>query len=280
MNRFFKLLTALAATTILHAGASAQQFIHPGINQTAGDLAYMKKQVLTGKQPWAAAFERLKAAADTGFIVKPFTHVLRGPYGKPNIGGNELSKSADMAYNCALLWYITGDKSYADKAIKIINAWSSTLWDFDYNDAKLLAAWTGHVFCNAAELLRYTNSGWQQQDIDRFTNMLMTVYYPLIRFYFPQANGNWDGAIIHTIMAIAIFTDNRKMFNNAVDHFLHSPVNGSVFKYIYPSGQCQESMRDQGHVQLGLGEFAGAAQVAYTQGVDLFSIGNNRIALG
>jgi parallel beta-helix repeat protein len=81
-------------------------------------------------------------------------------------------------------------------------------------------------------------------------------------------------------MAIAIFTDNRKMFNNAVDHFLHGPVNGSIFKYIYPSGQCQESMRDQGHVQLGLGEFAGAAQVAFTQGVDLFSIADNRIALG
>jgi parallel beta-helix repeat protein len=39
-------------------------------------------------------------------------------------------------------------------------------------------------------------------------------------------------------------------------------------------------MRDQGHVQLGLGEFAGAAKVAYTQGVDLFSIADNRIALG
>jgi parallel beta-helix repeat protein len=39
-------------------------------------------------------------------------------------------------------------------------------------------------------------------------------------------------------------------------------------------------MRDQGHVQLGLGEFAGAARVAWTQGTDLFSPGNNRIALG
>ena len=110
--------------------------------------------------------------------------------------------------------------------------------------------------------------------------MLMTVYYPLLRYYYPQANGNWDGAIIHAILAIAVFTDNMPMFNNAVDHFLHGPVNGSIFKYIYPSGECQESTRDQAHVQLGLGEFAGAAQVAFTQGKDLFSIGNNRIALG
>ena len=185
-----------------------------------------------------------------------------------------------MAYNYALMWYITNDKTYASKAIEVLNTWSPVLWHFDYNDARLLAAWTGHLFCNAAEILRYTNTGWQQKDIDVFTNLMMTVYYPLLRNYYPQANGNWDGAIIHSVMAIAIFVDNRKIFDNAVDHFLHSPVNGSLFKYIYPNGQCQETARDQAHVQLGLGEFAGAAQIAYTQGVDLFSIADNRIALG
>ena len=259
---------------------TAQPFAHPGINQTKADLEYMKKQVLKGEQPWKEAFDRLKVATDPDFVIKPYTHVIRGPYGKPNIGGDDLSKSANMVYNNALMWYITNDKSYANKAIAIINAWSPVLWDFDYNDAKLLAGWTGHLFCNAAEILRYTNSGWQQKDIDSFTNMLMSVYYPLMRFYYPQANGNWDGAIIHSILAIAVFTDNREMFNNAIDHFLHAPVNGSIFKYIYPSGQCQETMRDQAHVQLGLGEFAGAARIAYTQGVDLFSIADNRIALG
>jgi parallel beta-helix repeat protein len=266
--------------TIFPSHSFTQKFIHPGINQTAKDLEHMKQLMLKGEQPYKAAFDRLKASTDTSFIYKPYTHVLRGPYGKPNIGGDDLSRSANMAYNNAIVWYITNDKKYANKAIEILNAWSPTLWDFDYNDAKLLAAWTGHVLCNAAEILRYTNAGWKQKDIDEFTKMLMTVCYPLMRYYYPQANGNWDGAIIHSILAIAIFTDNRPMFNNAVDHFLHAPVNGSIFKYIYPDGQCQESTRDQGHVQLGLGEFAGAAQVAYTQGVDLFSIGNNRIATG
>ena len=243
-------------------------------------MAWMKKQVDAGVQPWKDAFERLKTATDLQFQVKSFTHVLRGPYGRPNIGGDDLSKGSNMAYNCALMGYLTGDRAYTEKAIGIINAWTPVLWDFDYNDAKLLAGWTGHILCNAAEILRYTDSGWKQKDIDRFTQMLMKVYYPLIRFYYPQANGNWDGAIIHTILAMAIFTDNHEMFDSALGHFYHSPVNGSMFKYIYPSGQCQESMRDQGHVQLGLGEFAGAAKVAFTQGVDLFSIAENRIGLG
>ncbi|MBN8859190.1 MAG: right-handed parallel beta-helix repeat-containing protein [Sphingobacteriales bacterium] len=273
-------LLLLYITVLFSSSLHAQKMMHPGINQNAADLAEMKRKVMAGEAPWKGAFDRLKAIADTPFVVKPFAHVLRGPYGRPNIGGNELSRSAEMAYSYALVWYITSDRKYARKAMDILNAWSPVLWDFDYNDAKLLAAWTGHLLCNAAELLRYTGAGWEQKDIDGFENMLMTVYYPLLRYYFPEANGNWDGAIIHSIMAIAVFTDNRAMFDNAVDHFLHGPVNGSIFKYIYPNGQCQESPRDQGHVQLGLGEFAGAAQVAYTQGVDLFSIGNNRIGAG
>ena len=280
MKILSKLFLTLAIGILTCRTAPAQKFVHPGINQSAEDLAYMKQQVLKGEQPWKDAFDRLKAQADLDFEVKAHTHVLRGPYGKPNIGGDDLSKGANMAYNCAVVWYITKDKAYADKAIQIINAWSPVIWDLDYNDAKLLAAWTGHVWCNAAEILRYSNAGWQKNDIDRFSNMLMTVYYPLFRFYYPQANGNWDGAIIHSILAIGIFTDNRPMFNNAVDHFLHGSVNASIIKYIYPNGQCQESMRDQGHVQLGLGEFAGAAHIAYTQGVDLFAVGNNRLALG
>jgi len=251
--------------------AYSQKFIHPGIDQSVQDLSLMKKFVLEGKQPYKAAFDRLKAAADSTFLPKAHTHVLRGPYGRPNIGGDDLRNGANLAYDNAIVWYVTGDKKYANKAIEILNAWSPTLWDFDYNDAKLLAAWTGHLMCNAAEILRYTNAGWQAKDIDAFRNMLMT---------FPQANGNWDGAIIHSLMAMGVFLDDKKMYDNALDHFLHGPVNGSIFKYIYPNGQCQETARDHGHVQLGLGEFVGAAQIGYTQGVDLFSIADNRIGLG
>jgi hypothetical protein len=97
---------ALAFGTEMHG----QKFIHPGINQTSADLQYMREQVRKGQQPWKEAFERLKGETDLDFEIRPFTHVMRGSYGRPNIGGNDLSKGADMAYDCALLWYITGEK--------------------------------------------------------------------------------------------------------------------------------------------------------------------------
>jgi len=255
-------------------------FIHPGISQQRADLDLMKKRVLAGEQPWKGAFDRILKSARLDFDPKPFTHVIRGSYGSPAIGGSELSSGAGQAYNLSILWYVTGERKYADKAIEIINAWSARLWDFDDNDAKLLAGWTGHVFCNAAEILKYSNSGWQQKDITQFKHMLLSAYYPLITGFFPEANGNWDAAIMDTMLGIAIFCDDHVMFDKVIDHYLFGEGNSGITKYVYPNGQCQESTRDQSHTQLGLGELAQTCQIAWTQGVDLYGAAQNRLALG
>ena len=276
-----KYLIPVLCWVLINTGTSiAQAFRHPGIYQSAADLSELKRVIATGESPWKEAYVRLKSVADTAFVIRPAAHVMRGPYGKPNIGGEDLRKGAEMAYHCALIWQLTGERRYAEQSMAILNAWSSTLQDFDFNDAKLIAGLTGHVFCNAAEILRHSPSGWKPADQDAFRRMLRTAYYPVLRYYYPQANGNWNGAIIQSLLAIAVFTDDRKLFDEAIDNFLHAPVNGSIFKYFYPSGQCQETLRDQGHVQLGIGQFAGAAQIAYTQGVDLFRLAGARMALG
>ncbi len=280
MKTHLKFTAILLIAVSFFTRLSAQSFIHPGIDMNREDLELMKYKTLSGEQPWKGAFERLKAETQLSFKVETYAHVISGPYGKPDIGGTDLSKGAVMAYNCAVLWYITGQEAYAEKAVEIIEKWSESLRSLDENNAKLLVALSGYKFCNAAEILRYTYPGWNENHTEAFTKMIMSVYYPLLRYYFPQANGNWDGAIMHTLLAIAVFTDNRLLFDNAVYHYLHGKANGSLIKYIFPNGQCQETTRDQGHVQMGLGEFAGAARIAYTQGVDLFSAGDNRLALG
>ena len=163
----------------LNSQKSTRTFIHPGMLQTRSDLELMKQKIDNGEQPWKDAYDRLSKSVSLDFQPEPFTHVIRGPYGRPSIGGKELSSSADAAYEHSLMWYITGDKSHARKAIEIINAWSSVLWDFDDNDAKLLAGWTGHLFCNAAEILRYTESGWEEKDVAQFKLLLLTAFNSL-----------------------------------------------------------------------------------------------------
>jgi hypothetical protein len=101
-------------------------------------------------------------------------------------------------------WFVTGDEAHARKAIEILDAWSGTLADFFENDAMLLAGWTGGQFCNAAEILRATYPKWAAPSQAQFKRMLLTVYVPLLRIFYPEANGNWDAAIMWTLLSIGI----------------------------------------------------------------------------
>ncbi|HWZ35000.1 MAG TPA: right-handed parallel beta-helix repeat-containing protein [Mucilaginibacter sp.] len=262
-----------------NAQKAEKPFVHPGMAQSRQDLDYMKKKVLAGEQPYKDAFERLKNNTPLSFKPQPFTHVSVGAYGANSKGGSELSQSADMAYNSALLWYITGDKTYADKAIEILNAWSPKLWDFDENNAKLNVGLTSYYFLNAAEILKNTNSGWKSKDIEQFKRFITGPYYSTIKDFFTEANGNWDGSMINSMLCMGVFLDNHEMFNRALERFYHGPNNSGITKYVYPSGQIQETTRDWGHVQLGIGEFEKAAQIAWTQGVNLYGAAGNRLAL-
>jgi parallel beta-helix repeat protein len=255
-------------------------FIHPGMAQSRQDLEFMKQKVLAGEQPWKNAFDNLQKITSLNFIPQTFTHISVGPYGANSSGGKEFSESASEAYNHSLMWYITANKSYAEKAIEILNAWSLVIWDFDDNNAKLNVGLSGYYFLNAAEILKNSDSGWKKEDIEKFKRMVLTVFYPTIKDFFTEANGNWDASIINTMLCIGVFTDNHEIFNRAVERFYRGPGNSGITKYIYPTGQIQESTRDWGHVQLGIGEFAKAAQVAWTQGLDFYSVADNRLALG
>ncbi|MDB5211443.1 MAG: hypothetical protein JWQ30_2270 [Sediminibacterium sp.] len=259
---------------------NTKPFVHPGMMQNRQSLELMKQKVLSGEAIWQTAFNNLTKETPLDFVPEPRAHISVGAYGANSSGGREYGKSATMAYNYALVWSITGKKIYADKAIEILNAWSPVLWDFDDNNAKLNVGLSAPLYLNAAEILKYSNSGWKEKDIIQFKRMVLTVFYPTIKDFFTEANGNWDASIINTLLCIGVFTDNRAIFNAAAERYYRGPGNSGITKYIYPNGQIQETTRDWDHVQLGIGEFAKAAQVAWTQGLDLYGAANNRLALG
>lgn len=272
----------LLALALIPAAAQRPAFVHPGVLQTRQDLDLMKARLNAGREPWKQAWANLLAQpfSSLDFQPRPAVHIARGSFGSNASGDRELTASANAAWSHALQWSITGNKAHAAKAIEILDAWSAVLWDFEGNDAKLLAAWTAGPLVNAAEILRHTPSGWSPAGIRRFERLLRTVYHPLLRDFFPEANGNWDGAIIEALLSIGVFCDDRAIFDRAVEHFRRGRGNGGIAKYVYPNGQCDETARDQGHTQLGLDHFARAARVAASQNVDLFSEAANRLALG
>jgi hypothetical protein len=260
-------------------------FVHPGLLQSQSDLDFIRARIKAGEEPWTSALKAMMA--------DPYCNKSRKPRALPNPVAGTNSSGAPMmdgsaAYGDALLWCITGDTAYADKAIEILNANSRTLHSISgpSDGGKMLAGFTGGKFASAAELLAHykqpdgSTANWAPADIEACKQMLKTVFYPLIENFEPGFNGNWDASMFNTMMCIGVFCDDHDMFNRAVDYYLHGKGHGAISHYIYASGQSQETVRDQGHAQLGLGALASASEIAWKQGLDLYGMADNRLAAG
>ena len=262
--------------------AADSLFRHPGILHSRAELDFVKAKVAAGEEPWKSAWKELRgdAISSLDWKPKPAANVVRGPYNNPDVGGTDLMRDAAAAYSHAIQWYITGEKPHAGKAIDILNAYATTLKSVGGHDAKLLVGMVGINFVNAAEIVRHTGAGWTGDDQKQFEHLLSSVFYPIIKDFYPTANGNWDAAMIQTMLAMGVFLDDREMFRRAVDYYLNGQGNGAILNYINDFGECQESGRDQAHTQMGLGYLGCAAEIAWKQGVDLYGACENRLALG
>lgn len=153
----------------------------------------------------------------------------------------------------------------------------------DGRDQIFGAAINSYKFANAAEIMRYYDGGYKgynQGDFVKFQDMMRNVIYPVVQHLGSAmvANGNWDTASMISMIAIGVLCDDYKIFDRAVSLYQDIHVNGSIAVYVSNSGQSVESARDQAHAQLGIGYMAEICEVAKKQGIDLYSLYNNRLA--
>ncbi|OCX52250.1 hypothetical protein BEL04_12280 [Mucilaginibacter sp. PPCGB 2223] len=189
------------------------------------------------------------------------------------------------AYLNSIMWMVTKDESHARKSLDILDAYALKLRTIPpTNDAPLLAGLEGFKVVYATEVLRYTYKGISSQQLARITKMITGIFQPVLdTFYHVPAytNGNWGGIVTKTYMAMAIFLNNEAMYKKAIDFYYNGRDNGTIRNYIDgDTGQIQESGRDQGHCQLGLGALATICEIAYHQGDDLYSALDNRLLKG
>jgi len=264
-------------------------FKHPGLMHSQEEIAFVRAKLSENGEPkgaWKEAWEKLRSWRGSTLFYRPsaYEQVERGPYNRPDKGSSDFTRDGAAAYTHALLWHLTGKDAYGKKSVEIINAWSKKLKSVKGHDARLLIGMSGFFFCNAAELIRHADVRkkeiWPQEDQKLFAKMLRDVFYPVIEDFYPTANGNWDAAMMQTMMAMSIYLDDRKMFDRVVAYFRSGKSNGAIDKYFMASGQCQESGRDQAHTQMGLGYLACVCEMAWKQGVDLYSEADNRLAKG
>ncbi len=133
-------------------------------------------------------------------------------------------------------------------------------------------------------------------------------------------HGNQGLSGWRTVMAMGIFLDNKIMYDRALRYIKGLPhrsddipypsgpptstsilssddfsitynttsgntipdygFNEVMTNYIWETGQCQESSRDQAHTAFGIGLLTSMAEMAWNQGDDLYSHANDRLLLG
>jgi hypothetical protein len=277
LRKFFFLTLLLL---IAPAAFADFAFVHPGLLHSREDLERMKNAVAAKTEPTFSGYEVFRTNAQSQLNYK-----MRGPLAmvgrNPTVGQSVYDSDAKAAYQYAIMWCITGDIAYANKSKEIINAWSATLQSITGRDAVLMAGLGPFKMVNAAEILRYTDAGWSQAEIQQTEKHFREIIYPVIENFAPFANGNWDTAAIKTMIAIGVFCNDRVMFERALRYYVNGAGDGRLTHYIInQTGQCQESGRDQQHTQLGLAHLGDCCEIAWHQGLDLYSYDNNLLLKG
>src|SRR5262249_21110778 len=225
---------------------------------------------------------------------RPVTVLCRT--GNPSICGNNYTRSqedAQAVYDLAIRYRVSGDTRYADRAITIMDAWSSTLSDITGDSNQSLGAGiVGYLFAIAGEALR-GYPGWSDASQTAYADMLVNVFYAknhdfLIRHHNTCPSHyrlNWDTCNMASIIAIGVFADRQDIFDEAVSYFTSGISNGNIRRaawYVHPDGlaQTEEAGRDQPHNLGGWDSLSMMAEVAWNQGVDLYGYDNNRLLRG
>lgn len=267
--------------------AVGAEWVHPGALDSQAELDFVRSQIQAGAEPWKGMYDRIRTTGSA----------LRAPHALTYIdsSGADANTSRDDAlgaYTQALLWSYSGDATYAERAVAILNAWASLEgFTAGTEQDKLQAGWIGAVFAPAAELMRQY-PGWAATDVANVQAMFRRAFYPQLEtasFW----NGNVDLTQIDAMLAIAVFNEDRSLFDAGVarwrargpSYFYLAaqgevpPIagdNGNVQAFwsnptAWVDGLTQETCRDNGHhAQFGLGSAVHAAEVAWHQGVDLY----------
>ena len=98
-------------------------FVHPGLLHSQNDIDQIKERLAANDTETLKAFEVLKNSWVANKGVNDIWGVTE--YIKRGIAGDEnymnAYRNAAKAYQCALLWKITGEPQWAERAVYVLN---------------------------------------------------------------------------------------------------------------------------------------------------------------
>ena len=271
---------------LLQKAYAQKTFVHPGILHTKASLEHIYTVAQQKTMPEYGSYQLLRdhpLASAQYKMNGPFTVISRdGQYAYTK---SKMEADFSAAYLNALMWVATKEEAHAKRSLEILEAYADSLTLIPAtNDAPLLAGLEGIKIVNAMEILRYTWKGFPAKQAEKINTMITGIFLPVCeKFYNAKAytNGNWGGIVTKMYISAAIYLDNEAMYKKVVDFYYNANDNGTIRNYISDStGQIQESGRDQGHSQLGIGALATICEIAWNQHDDLYGALNNRLLKG
>lgn len=192
----------------LSLAAGARDFVHPGIAESAEDIARARKMIAEKREPWYSCFKALEScwSADPNQRVPEYPTVLESVRCNGTIG-----QAGRRAHDLALMYRLTDDVRYAKKAVEFLNASSHYVELKDVGTGPLDFGKI-YLLVSAAELLRY-DANWEKEDKIRFAKMLRDVFYPMIKNGDKARFGNQGLFAYRGALAIAIFLNDEKKYD-------------------------------------------------------------------
>ncbi|SFV13958.1 discoidin domain-containing protein [Pseudoduganella namucuonensis] len=260
----------ILASPVPAAHAAPAAFAHPGVLLSRADLDAVKADL--DKEPWKSAYDKLKNDARS-----QKTYAMQGPWAtvsrNPNVRLGEWQSDMQAVYNLARMWYFTGDNDYAQRAHDVLLAWATTQTAFGGAEAAFAI---GDSRCaTAADILRATWPGWTAGDTGAVQNYFNTVFWPVLAVPGPLFTGSQGMEQLTGALGVAIFNEDATKFDQVLAAFQTDANTG--LRGTLPNGEVVDTGRDQGHTSLYVRLAAEMGQAFWNQGVDVFSLLDNRI---
>jgi len=240
----FKVDNANKQLTVTAKGEPLKrQFVHPGLSHKLSDLERMRDMVAAGVEPYASSFQALRKSSRAQYTYMPHKSSSELVKNKGEANNNALRADGVAAYYNALMWFITGNEKHAETSIRIFNAWTGvkSIGSFALNAGR---HWR---LIEAAEIIKHTYDGWDPEEIQAFSDMLLYPGYSnttppeeLNGIYWAgfqgdsARHGNQGLFAMRVIMAIGVFLDNEVIYDRALRYLQGAPARKDDIPY--PSG--------------------------------------------
>ncbi len=217
-------------------------FRHPGLLHSEADFQSIRDRVAAGDADMVAALDALRNSRG---IVNPGNMAVTGTIIRGISGQNYMNayRGAAYAYQCALMWKITGETSYADRAVETLNAWRTWNTALGGNtNISLIPGFTGYQFINAAELMRdYRSDAWGEEEFELFKQYMVDVWFTVAQDFLERRHdtvtregnwyhyhSNWGLGNALFCVSLGILCDSPDIYNYGMYWIKEGPGNESL----------------------------------------------------